>query len=43
LRGGAERYAEILIITDVGAYLAQHFPRQTRDLNELPDRLVVLR
>lgn len=30
----------IAAIRDVGAILAEHFPRATDDLNELPDRLI---
>lgn len=29
-------------IRDVGVVLAQHFPRDANDVNELPDRLIVL-
>jgi putative membrane protein len=29
-------------VRDVGAVLAQHFPRDSEDQNELPDRLIVL-
>jgi putative membrane protein len=29
-------------VRDVGAVLAQHFPRGTGDVNELPDRLIEL-
>ena len=27
-------------IADVGAVLAEHFPRHENDVNELPDRLI---
>ena len=29
-------------VTRIGAVLAEHFPRSEGDINELPDRLIVL-
>ena len=33
-------YGLIAAVTQVGAVLAQHFPRADDDRNELPDRLI---
>ena len=37
-----ERLAEILVTAAVGAHLAQHFSWQARNLNKLPDHVIVL-
>ena len=37
-----ECYAEILVIVAVNAHLAQHFRQRARNLNGLPNHLIVL-